>query len=70
MKHGTLIFDESSGRYDIRFGLSDYYGGLHCGDTFEVLINRKWVPTRIEKNGSWYLVGVRTSDLVGLRARR
>ncbi len=28
MKQGTLIFDKESGRYDIRFGLDDYNGGL------------------------------------------
>ena len=33
MKQGALIFDERSDRYDIRFDLADYYGGLHCGET-------------------------------------
>ena len=32
MKQGALIFDKDSGRYDIRFGLNDYHGGLHCGN--------------------------------------
>ena len=32
MKQGALIFDKESGRYNIRFGLNDYYGGLHCGE--------------------------------------
>ena len=32
MKQGALIFDERSDRYDIRFDLADYYGGLHCGE--------------------------------------
>ncbi len=31
MKQGALIFDERTDRYDIRFNLADYYGGLHCG---------------------------------------
>ena len=26
MKQGALIFDERTDRYDIRFGLGDYYG--------------------------------------------
>ena len=26
---GALVFDELTDRYDIRFDLSDYYGGLH-----------------------------------------
>ena len=29
---GTLIYDPSMGRYDIRFGIESYYGGLHCGE--------------------------------------
>ena len=29
---GALIFDEHTDRYDIRFDLADYYGGLHCGE--------------------------------------
>ena len=31
-KTGALIFDEQTDRYDIRFDLVDYYGGLHCGE--------------------------------------
>lgn len=35
-KTGALIFDETADRYDIRFDLADYYGGLHCGECMEV----------------------------------
>ena len=28
MKQGALIFDEQADRYDIRFDLADYYGGV------------------------------------------
>ena len=35
MKQGALIFDERTDRYDIRFDLADYYGGLHCGQCFD-----------------------------------
>ena len=38
MKQGALIFDERTDRYDIRFDLADYYGGLHCGECFDVMI--------------------------------
>ena len=38
MKQGALIFDEQTDRYDIRFDLADYYGGLHCGETFDVMV--------------------------------
>lgn len=68
-KQGALIYDEESGRYDIRYGLEDYYGGLHCGEPFDVLVGGKWKPTRIEMGTDWYLVGVRTPSLSGLRVR-
>ncbi|MFR0788473.1 MAG: DUF5348 domain-containing protein [Vescimonas sp.] len=65
-KTGALIFDETADRYDIRFDLNDYYGGLHCGDCLEVFVRGKWKPTRMEYGDNWYLVGVRASDLNGL----
>ena len=40
-KTGALIFDETADRYDIRFDLNDYYGGLHCGDCMEVFVRGK-----------------------------
>ena len=27
---GALVFDERTDRYDIRFDLNSYYGGLHA----------------------------------------
>ena len=69
MKQGTLIYDESIGRYDIRFGLESYYGGLHCGECFDVLIGGNWKPTRIEMGDDWYLVGVAETSLSGLIVR-
>ena len=29
-KTGALVFNEHTDRYDIRFDVADYYGGLHC----------------------------------------
>ena len=69
MKQGALIFDEQTDRYDIRFDLADYYGGLSCGECFDVFTGGKWKPTRIEYGNNWYLVGVRTANLSGLRVR-
>ena len=71
MKQGALIFDKESGRYNIRFGLNDYYGGLHCGECFDVFAGGKWKPTRIEMSTGqeWYLVGIKTDVLDGLRVR-
>ena len=50
-KTGALIFDETADRYDIRFDVNDYYGGLHCGDCMEVFVRGKWKPTRMEYGG-------------------
>ena len=69
MKQGALIYDEKADRYDIRFGLEDYYGGLHCGTCMDVLVKNKWIPTRIEKSADWYLIGIKTPSLQGLRVR-
>ena len=68
---GALIFDERTDRYDIRFDVSEYYGGVHCGDCFDVFVRGKWKPTHMEMNATqeWYLVGVRANDLNGLRVR-
>ena len=66
MKQGTMVTDEESGRMDIRFGLLDYYGGLHCGECLDVLIDGEWVPTRIEMRDGWFLVGIQTDQLAGL----
>ena len=69
MKIGTLVLQRDIGRMDIRFSLNDYYGGLHCGETFDVKINGRRIPTRIEMGNDWYLVGIDTDDLVGLIVR-
>ena len=57
-KTGALIFDETADRYDIRFDIADYYGGLHCGECMDVFTGGKWKPTRIEYGDNWYLVGI------------
>lgn len=69
MRQGVLVPDLQSGRMDIRFGLEEYYGGLHCGECMDVLVDEKWVPTRIEMGDDWYLVGVKTDRLQGLTVR-
>ena len=69
MREGTLIFDERRDRYDIPFDLADYYGGLQCGDCLEIFTGGKWKSARMEYGDNWYLVGIRTDDLNGLRVR-
>lgn len=65
-RQGTLIYSEKTGRFNIRFDLNDYYGGLHCGECMDVMIDGRWKPTRIEYADDWYLVGVVTESLEGL----
>ena len=69
MKQGTLIRNEESGRMDIRLGLNEYFEGLRCGTRMDVLIDGEWIPTRIEMNDDWVLIGIDTGSIVGLTVR-
>ena len=66
-----MIYDRERGHYDIRFGLDDYNGDLHCGEFFDVFADGRWKLTRIEMSAGqkWYLVGIKTDVLDGLRVR-
>ena len=66
---GTLIYDPSMGRFDIRFGIESYYGGLHCGECFDVKVKDAWIPVRIEMDEDGYLVGLPKTSLSGLTVR-
>ena len=62
MIEGRLGYNNSNDRYGIL--VSDLWEdeGLHCGAGIEVLVEDKWVHSRMEKSwtedGShWYLVG-------------
>ena len=48
---------------------TSFYGGLHCGECFDVKVKDVWVPVRIEMGDDWYLVGLNVSRLDGLRVR-
>lgn len=69
LRTGNLFYDSESGRYDIRFDLKSYYGGLHCGECFDVLIEGAWIPVRIEMSDKWYLVGLPNLKMDGLTVR-
>ena len=68
-RQGALYFDREEERSNIRFGLEECYHGLYCGGGLEVLVGKRWVRTRIEKAADWYLVGIDTDWLDGLRVR-
>lgn len=58
MKQGRLGYNEENGRYGLLVGDLWENQGFHCGDSMEVLVDNKWVPTRIEMglDRKWYLV--------------
>ena len=60
IRPGALVYDKASGRYDIRFGLDEYYGGLHCGQCFEVFDGEQWRGGRPVMNLSskWCFGGI------------
>jgi hypothetical protein len=74
MKEGTLIYAYDSGRYEIAFGNGGGSCELHCGDTFELLEDGAWIPTRIEYSWDqedWYMIGVNDDDWsIGSKVRR
>ncbi len=68
-KTGALIFDETADRYDIRFDLNDYYGGLHCGDCLEVFVRRQMEADPHGVRGQLVSCRCAGEDLNGLRVR-
>lgn len=61
-RQGTMVTDEDSGRMDIRFGLLDYYGGLHCGECLDVLCDALIYSTRRQANETTYDVTPYTAE--------
>lgn len=55
---GRLGYNEENERYGLL--VSDLWEntGFHCGEVLEVLVNDKWVKTRMEMGSDmkWYLV--------------
>lgn len=74
-KKGILFYNSKLDRMDIRF-CDSTYGGLHCGEVFDVYFEDFWAEVRIEydlPNKQWYLVvgsrDAREVFLEGLNAR-
>ena len=51
---GALVFDERTDRYDIRFDLNSYYGGLHCGVRRQ-LVSCGYQSRGLERDAGAYL---------------
>ena len=58
MKQGRLGYNSSNGRYGLLSSDLWIDTGFHCGEGLEVLVDDKWVQTRMEMNlaREWYLV--------------
>lgn len=67
-KTGTLIINDAK-RLDIRFDLTTYHGSLQVGDTLELLLENRWIETTVGFDVNWYLSGIRTDNLIGLRVK-
>ena len=68
-KQGVLVYDKETSRYKVRFDLSEYSSGLHCGECMDVRVKGRWISTRMEYLAGWYLVDVDTDVLDGLMVR-
>lgn len=69
LRQGSLVLNEENGRMRIRFGLDDYSQDLTRGTRMDVLIDKEWVPTRIEMYDRWILIGIQTKEINGLVVR-
>lgn len=72
VQEGRLGYNSRNERYGLL--ISDLWEneGFNCGDCMEVVIDGKWVQTRIEMSidGKWYLVDTPYyDDLEYVRAR-
>lgn len=51
----TGILINNGDRPDIVFENRLLYGGLHCGDCFEIYLNQ-WVNVRLEHSNDWIII--------------
>ena len=71
MTTGRLGYNSVNDRYGLLVSDLWEHGGFHCGEGLEVMVDDKWVPTRMEMCcHDWYLVGTPYfGDLEYVRAR-
>lgn len=69
---GRLGFNIENERYGLLVTDLWEHTGFHCGESLEVLVDEKWVETRMELSldRKWYLVGTSyIGDLEYIQAR-
>ena len=76
MTEGRLGYNSDNDRYGLLVSDLWQHDGFHCGETLEVMVDGKWIQSRMEMawtpaGGEWYLVGTpyRGNDLEYIRAR-
>ena len=63
MTTGRLGYNSVNDRYGLLVSDLWEHSGFHCGEGLEVMVDDKWVPTRMEMcwndddSHDWYLVG-------------
>lgn len=69
MKQGVILCDPECCK--VRFDLEEFSDELHCGTCLDVMVGSRWKSSRLEMDGldRWYLVGIHTNDINGLRVR-
>lgn len=76
MIEGVLRYNSVNGRYGLIVSGSWRFSGFCCGETLEVYLGGKWVPSRMEmawtnQERYWYLVDTPFfRNLDGIRVRR
>ena len=72
MREGRLGYNSRNGRYGLLAMDLWLDTGVHCGECLEVMVDDKWVKTRMEMDidRNWYLVGTPyRGNLEYIRAR-
>ena len=69
---GRLGYNSDNDRYGLLVSDLWEHEGFHCGEGLEVVVDGKWIATRMEMSADreWYLVGTDyKGDLEYIRAR-
>lgn len=69
-KQGRMFYNSSNDRMDILFDNGDTYGGLYCGEGFDIKIKGGWESVSIEMDEDWYIPRYKELKLPGLVVRK
>ena len=71
MREGRLGYNCENGRYGLLSMDLWVDTGFHCGECMEVLVDDKWVRTRMEMNPAmeWYLLEHRITAIWSMSGR-